>query len=124
MIVSLFVPQKYQEFLENLNEYFSYMMFWLENIIFVLFFVIFEAVLLIPVYVKNIAQIPWASKGLFTSFFNTAIWVFFGIPISLFIMTKDVYNLINILSMLQGCREYQGIKDELNEEQIEEDTEL
>lgn len=94
MVISLVVPGSYQDFHEKLNDYVSYVMFWLENIFFVLFFIVFEALLVIPVYVKNLVQIGWASKGLFTSFFNTAIWFFFGVPIALFILAKDVWNLI------------------------------
>lgn len=87
-------------------KYFSFVMYWLENVIFILLFILFELLLVLPVYVKNILQIAWASMGLFTKVFNTAIWLFAGIPISIFIAARDVINIVNILRMLEGCRTY------------------
>jgi len=81
-------------------KYFSFGMYWLENIIFIICFIVFELLLVLPVYIKNIPLVGWASMGLFTKAFNAAIWVFAGIPITLYIVASDVYNYVNILRML------------------------
>jgi len=117
-IAALMLPEK---FMRILCKYFSFGMYWLENIIFILIFIGFELLLVLPVYVKNIPLMAWASMGLFTKAFNAAIWVFAGIPITLFIVASDVYNYVKILSMLEGCKGHQGIRDELEEEEASED---
>jgi hypothetical protein len=93
-------------------------MYWLENVIFLAAFFILELCLVIPVYVKNIVIIPWASStiGIFTPVVNLAVWITCGIPISLYILVNDVVNLFKILRMVEGCRKANGIEDELKEE--------
>lgn len=101
------------KFMPYVCKYFSLMMYWLENVIFILMFVVVELLLVIPVYIKNLLQIAWASIGLFTTALNVAIWVFGGIPLTIFIALRDVFNLVNILRMHEGCRTFQGMTDEL-----------
>lgn len=96
-IAALLLPEK---FMRMFCKYFSFGMYWLENIIFIICFIVFELLLVLPVYIKNIPLVGWASMGLFTKAFNAAIWVFAGIPITLYIVASDVYNYVNILRML------------------------
>lgn len=88
------------------SKYYSYFMHWLENCIFLVFFIIIETLLVFPVYLKNIFQIGWASMGLFTTVYYVARWVFTGLFITMYIGLKDVLNLINILRMHEGCRKF------------------
>ena len=91
MILSFMLPEK---FMISVSKFFSYMMFWLENCIFLIFFIVFEILLIVPVYFKNVFVIAWASLGLFTTFFNVVIWIFTGLFISFYIAATDVVNLI------------------------------
>ena len=110
-------------FMAIVCKYFSYLMYWLENFLFLALFFIGECFLLMPVYVKNIVIITWASSqvGIFTPFINGALWIVLGIPISCYILLRDVYNLFNIMRMVEGCRKYNDMKDELEAKEPEED---
>lgn len=107
-------------------KYFSYFMYWLENFLFLMMFFIGECFLLLPVYVKNIVIITWASSqvGIFTPIINGAMWIVLGIPISCYILLRDVANLFNIMRMVEGCRKFKDIKDELEDEEIPDHIEL
>lgn len=55
-LILIFIPSKI--IMKGASKVFSYMMFWLENILFVLFFLIFELVLLPVVFGKTFLNIP------------------------------------------------------------------
>jgi hypothetical protein len=101
---------------------FSYMMYWLENIIFVFIFFIYELSLVPLVYVKNFVIIIWASMGLFTTIFNAMFWIVGGIPLSIYIALRDVVYFIRILSMTNGCRAASDLNDEMEGE--DQDAEM
>lgn len=75
------------------------MVFWIDNIVAILVFTVFEIALIPLVYLKNIVIITWASMGLFTTIFNVAIWIFSGLFFSFFIALRDVYYFTKILTM-------------------------
>ena len=97
-------------------------MFWLENIVFLLLFIVVEIVLSPFVYIKNIANVIYSSYGLFTTIFYTIIWIFFGVGYILFMAFYDLYSLFNILTMLEGCRKHFDLDNDLDEE--EEDLDM
>jgi len=83
---------------EQVNKGYSYFIYWLENVVFVILFLCFELLLVFPIYLKNIPTMLFFSLGMFTSIFNTFIWIFLGIPYSIAIVMMDVKLLLKILS--------------------------
>lgn len=83
---------------------FSYAMYWAENVIFVIIFLLYEICCIPAVYFKTFLNIVTCSVGLFTIMFQLAYWLFSGLFFSFFLVLRDVYYLVKILSMHQGCR--------------------
>ena len=102
---------KYLKFLEKMNDLFSKMMFWLENIVWILGFLAYELLLVPFVYLSNFYNIIWATNGPFLPIFYTMFWLIGGIPFSLFIVLRDVWLFITLLSVLEGCRRRTGKED-------------
>jgi hypothetical protein len=80
------------------NKY-SLMVFWLENLIGVFFFTIFELVLIPIVYLKTIFNVMYSTNGFFTTVFNVIKWLIFGFVYLIVILTWDVSMLVKILYM-------------------------
>ena len=55
---------------------FSYSMHWGENIIFLLFFLIYECIILLITYAKVYLNIIRASEGLYTKIYFVGVWMF------------------------------------------------
>jgi len=85
--------------------YFSYMLFWGENIIFVTFFTIFEVLLIPLIYVICFINIVYSTKGLFTTVFNIIKWLSSGFIYLFCMLCNDVWNLIKILAKHRGCKQ-------------------
>lgn len=68
-------------------------MYWLENIVYLCFFMACEMLLIPFVYFKNIPIIAWATKGLFTTAFFVILWITTGPLVALFLAFRDVYYL-------------------------------
>jgi len=111
MVPFCFIPN--QKLRENAMFYvskgFSYMMFWMENIIFVIFFVAFEICLMPLVWFICFCNIIYSTPGMFTTFYNLAKWIVLGTLYLTYILLKDVLNLLKILAMHRGCREYNNL---------------
>jgi hypothetical protein len=120
MILSFMIPNK--TIMGDINDAYSKFNFWLENLLFIAAFTIFELLMVIPVWIKNIAQIAWASKGLFITVFNTAIWIFAGLFITFYILVTDVVNLFKLLKDLQGCRSDNNQECKNEEDKEDEDV--
>ena len=98
-----------------IGEKFSLFVFWIENLVYVTLFMIYELLLIPLVYLKLIPLIPWATLGLFTSIFYAVFWFLGGLFISLFLAMRDVAYFLLILSMHNGCRENEPDDDEEDE---------
>ena len=120
-LCAFFVPQKYMPKVSLLS---SYIIHWIENLIFLVVFAAFEIALTPFVYLKNIFIIAWASMGLFTTLFNVVGWIFAGPFFCFFIAGRDVMNLARIFAMQDGCKSAFGIKDELAVEEIDDNKEI
>lgn len=83
---------------------FSYFIFWAENLIFLLFFLAYELLLVPLVYLKTFFNIVTTSIGLFTILFHCGIWFISGVFFSLFLVLRDLSFLFKILMMHEGCR--------------------
>jgi len=89
----------------QISKKFSILIFWMENIFYLLIFLVFEVVLIPFVYLKMLVVIPWATLGLFTSIFYEIFWFIGGIVLLIFMALRDVYHFMWILSMHDGCLE-------------------
>ena len=88
----------------KVTKVFSYMIYWIENVIFVVLFLFYEIVLLPVVFAKTFLNIITCSVGLFTIMFQCMLWLFSGLFFAMFLIARDIFYLIKILSMHQGCR--------------------
>jgi len=111
---------------EKMSMYLSMTMYHAENFLFVLFFLICETLLIVPVYLKVFWNIQKATKGT-TCFLYLLIWTLTGLPLCLIMCLKDTANLIKILQASEGfvaTKEYQELntKPEMQEEDFEIDV--
>jgi len=120
VLISL-IPKR---FMVTPTIYFSWFMYWLENIVYLIFFILYEIVLIPLVYVKNIFVIMWASLGFFTTVFNTCFWIFTGLFYCVVMAVRDVYYFLKIMTMMDGCRSAGNWVDELAKEPIEKELEI
>lgn len=97
------------------NQFFSYLIFWLENIIMVFLFFLYEFLLLPFVYGKIFWNLMFSSQGLFTVIFYCLIWIFAGFFFTFGLLLRDIFYVLKILAMHQGCRHAMGLPDELKE---------
>ena len=97
----------------KLGKYFHVIMFWLENIVWLALFLVYETMLTPFVYFKTLFVVAWATQGLFQTIWNTFAWAVGGLIYIVFFILRDVYYLFRILSFLRGCRAKFGYKDEL-----------
>lgn len=118
------IPGMPKWFLEPFSEKFSIFMFWLDNIVILGLFLLFEILLIPFVYIKNILTVVVNTSGLFTTIFYTARWIFLGPFYSLFLLLRDFIYFFKILTMLRGCRAAADLADELYTEPIDEDLEV
>jgi hypothetical protein len=99
---------------------FSYMMHWLENIVFVFSFTLFEVSLAPVAYVKVWFNLLLNSMGLLKTIVNCLAWTVLGLPMTVFLLLRDGAFLLWILCYHQGCRF--GKVDELDEEEVNPDV--
>jgi hypothetical protein len=106
----------------HLNKFFSYLIFWLENVVFLALYLLYELCLLPLVYFKVFFNLLFSPKGLFTVIFYCLVWLFFGIALTFVMVLQDIWCLLTILAMHQGCRSAMALSDEL--EQVRVDSRL
>jgi len=114
---TLMIPFVFSSFLmQYITKGFSYMMHWLENLIFIFGFLLFEFLLFPIAYLKIWVNIILNSLGVLMTLCNCLSWALLGIPVSLFLVIRDACYLMKILCYHQGCR--YGKLDELAEEEL------
>lgn len=91
---------------------FSQFMYWLENVVFGIFFFIFEIFLCLPTYFKVFHNIVLNAKGGKLALY-LVIWLFCGFFICVFIVLEDMKHLFKIFF------ETEGFKDQLEQEQTD-----
>jgi hypothetical protein len=96
---------------------FSYFMFWLENVIFIVVYLAMTAALGPIAYIKIWINVIRNSVGVLSTILNIVLWAISGPFLTLYLIFRDVYYLIKILSYHQGCRF--GQHDEMAEEKID-----
>lgn len=117
VVMMPFIPSR--KAMEYIANKYSLLVFWLENLFGVCFFIIFELILIPFVYLKTIFNVMYSTSGLFTTVFNVIKWIAFGPVYLINITIMDVYYLMFILSMHNGCKQYMidnDIKDGFDEQ--------
>lgn len=94
-------------FMAKVANYFSIFIFWLENLIVIPFFMMFEIALMVFVYLITFFNIIYSTPGLFTTAFYIIKWMIFGIFYLIYLLFYDTYMLMWIFSCHRGCLEYQ-----------------
>lgn len=77
---------------------FSYLMHWLENLVFIGGFIFFEMALVPLAYVKIWLNIIANSMSLLKTIVNCIMWAIMGMPIMAFLLLRDAAYLVVILS--------------------------
>ena len=95
--------------MSKLSKWISYMMFWVENVVYVLCFFLFEVIISPFAYLKiwfNLFQIVKTTGsgtlGFFKSLFYTLIWAFLGPLLMIYIVSVDIKNFLHILIFHDG----------------------
>lgn len=94
----------YKENMPKICEFFSKANFWMENIFFILAFIIFELLMSPFVYLKTFYTITYSTEGMFTTVANLFYWTALGVVYLVIILLKDTYVLMEILYLHEGCR--------------------
>lgn len=115
-------------FMADVSYIFSIFIFWLENVIVITFFMLFELLLMTFVYLITFFNIIYSTPGLFTTAAYIIFWTLFGVFYLIYLLLKDTYMLIWILSCHKGCIDYlekqKPVKKNDNKETpLEEDSE-
>jgi hypothetical protein len=121
VLAAALAPEKTSK---TVNEYYSYFNFWLENIIFLGCFFIYELLLVVPVYLKNIIVMGAYTYGMFASLARMMLWVLIGLPYSFVMVLWDVHLLFQILKMHEGCKAVSGDFEGLEKEELDEDVRI
>ena len=108
--------------MKYISKGFSYLMYWLENSVFILGFLLFEMGISPFAYLKVWFNLIKNSMGILNLITNCLVWLLIGIPTLIFLIFRDVYYLIKILCYHNGCR--YGKADELQEDQVDPKVKL
>ena len=108
--------------LTKISTTFSYVLYWAENSIFVIAFFMFEFAVCPFAYFKVWINIIRNSKDIFNLICYCVLWLLFGLPTTIFLVMRDVFNLIMLLTYYKGCRF--GHKDLLGEEKVDAKTKI
>ena len=83
---------------------FSYLMYWFENFVFIFLFILVELLLLPVAYLRIWYNIIRMSMGCCMTLLNCLLWAVIGIPVILFLYSRDICYFICMLTYHQGCR--------------------
>lgn len=106
----LFIPWK--RLMVKASLYFSYFMFWMENIILVTAFIIFELALSPVMYLKVFYNIWFVPYSLFIRCVFYILWTLCGPILVVFFLLHDTNIMINIMKMHNGRQENSFTYDE------------
>ena len=100
-----------------MSKAFSYLMFWIENLLFIFGFLVFEVCISPIAYIKVWVNLIKNSMGVLNTIVNCSVWLLIGIFVMLFLIARDVTYLMKILGHHDGCKA--GKVDELAEDPID-----
>ena len=82
----------------------SYIMYWLENIVYLVAFFFFDLGLAPFAYLKVWINVVTNSSGFCNILLNCFVWAIAGVPIMIYLACKDFLYLFSLLTYHQGCR--------------------
>ena len=95
----------FPEALPNATKYFSRFIFWFENIVNMLpQFLIMNITLFPIIYLKSFHSIIGTLEGFFGMLAAISFWLPMGLIFTPCLILVDVFNLIQILAMHNGCK--------------------
>jgi len=103
--------------MENMSFLFSQFMYWMENILFGVFFFLFELVLVVPVYLKVFHNILLNCSGSKLGIY-LAMWLAAGLPLSLFMALEDMKHLFKIFLETEGFKDLVERENNQVEQQV------
>lgn len=83
---------------------YSYLLFWIENLVFIGIFLGFECAIFPIAYLKVWINIIRNSIGTIKTIMNCILMAVVGLPVMFFIFMRDLYYLMKILCYHNGCR--------------------
>jgi hypothetical protein len=109
---------------KQVNLAYSHFNYWLENIVFLSSFFVFELLLVVPVYLKNIIVMGAYTYGMFASLGRMMLWIVVGLPYTIIMVFWDVQLLFNILKMTKGCKHASDAADDMTVKPLEEEVQI
>ena len=106
--------------MSKVSHMYSLFIFWMENIIFVFAFFLFELMLVPLLYLVCMFNIIYSTNGMFTTVYNIIKWLLLGFLYLAFILMKDVWYLLRILSMHEGCKKANEKEEKSSEKEKKE----
>lgn len=108
--------------MQYISKWFSYLMFWIENFLFIFAFLVFEVCISPIAYAKVWINLIKNSMGVLNTIVNCAIWLVIGIFIMFYLLLRDVVYLMKILGHHDGCKA--GKVDDIGEDPVDSATKL
>lgn len=96
---------------------FSYLMYWIENVVFIGAFLVFEIVIFPVAYAKVWINLIKNSMGVLNTIVNCLVWLLIGLFVMFYLLLRDMAYLLKILGHHDGCRA--GKVDELGEDPVD-----
>jgi hypothetical protein len=97
IIMFFFLP--FENVMIKMSNFFSYLMFWIENSVFFLCFVFMEIFMLPLAYIKVWFNLIKNSVGLLKTIVNCIIFAIVGVPVMIFVVFRDFYYIFKIFTM-------------------------
>lgn len=119
IVILPFLP--FNGLMPTVSKWFSKFIFWIENIEFLLEFLILQLVLSPLIYLTTFYTIIASNDGFFTLLLYIVGWMIFGFLLLIYIQIFDLVNLIDILSMHDGCKANSDIAEAQDDEEQEID---
>ena len=104
--------------MERASQYFSKMMYWIENVLFILCFIGFELMIYPFVWLKSLANVMIVSTDLPFLYVikHTILFIIYGWFHQLYMIFRDIYILIQILLKTEGALNLDDIDQQNPEE--------
>lgn len=121
ILILPFLP--FNSLMPTVSKWFSVFIFWIENIAFLVEFMLLQTFLSPLIYAKTFYTIIASNDGFFTLLLYIAFWMVFGFLLLVYIQFFDLANLLDILLMHDGCKANSDVAEAPEEDEPEIDME-
>jgi hypothetical protein len=101
---------------------FSYFMYWIENVVFLVLFLFLEFVMTPVMFCKNYYHIWSSSQTLLPKIFISVSWTLAGPVFIVIYIAQDMKVMFNILKMTEGCQRF--VKDNYEDTNVEKEEKI